>query len=153
MRTVLIAVMMLMVCHISAAPIPKETDAAKAELEKLNGTWEVTSIKIQGLEMVDKLGEKLFITFKNGEFTWSNGEQPGKIVFIDPAKTPKQIDYTYTEGRNKSKTQKAIYKLDGDTFTDCFGDADDDARPKDFTSTKDNEQTVMVYKRVKKKID
>ncbi len=153
MRTLFIAVMMLVVCRSSAAPVPKETDAPKAELEKLNGTWEVTSIKIQGIELADKLAEKMFITFKSGEFTWSNGEQPGKIVFIDPGKTPKQIDYTCTEGPNKGKTQKAIYKLDGDTFTDCFGETGDDTRPKDFTSTKDDEQTVMVYKRVKKKID
>jgi uncharacterized protein (TIGR03067 family) len=150
MRTISVATALLMLSQISAAPVPKE-DPTKAELSKLDGTWQVTSFKMKGIELIDKLPqEQLLITFKNGEFSWANeGGASGKIVVIDPSKTPKEVDYTYTEGEDKGKTSKAIYKLDGDTFTDCFGPAGS-ARPKEFTSTDENDQMVLVYKRVKK---
>jgi uncharacterized protein (TIGR03067 family) len=134
-----------------AAPVPKE-DPAKAELTKLNGTWEVVSYVRAGVEVdPDELEKR--VTFKNGEYTWGNGDEPdGKIVTIDPSKKPKEVDYTPNDGPNKDKKQRAIYQLDGDTFTDCFdGENPDAERPKEFKSTKENGLTLVKYKRVKRK--
>jgi uncharacterized protein (TIGR03067 family) len=131
-----------------AAPVPKE-DPAKAELDKLNGTWEITSFMRAGEERLEDIGDKV-IRFKNGEFTWGDNDEPsGKVASIDPSKTPKELDYTY-EGQ-EGKPQKAIYKLDKDTFTDCFNEKDPATRPKEFKSTEENGLTVVTYKRVKKK--
>jgi uncharacterized protein (TIGR03067 family) len=131
-----------------AAPVPKE-DPAKAELAKLNGTWEVVSYVRAGVERDVEPGET--ITFKNGEFTWGDATGPdGRIASIDPSKTPKELDYTY--GAATDKKQKAIYQLDGDTFVDCFYSGEmEDVRPKEFKSTKENGLTLIKYKRLKKK--
>jgi uncharacterized protein (TIGR03067 family) len=151
MRVVSAVVLVVFFTPLAAAPVPKANLEAAKELAKLDGTWEVTSLTIGGVELVKQLPEKMIITFKDGAFTWSTNEQPGKIVSIDPNKKPKEIDYLYTEGPNKGKAQKAIYMLDGDTYTDCFGEVGNDSRPGEFKSTRDNDLTVMVYKRVKKK--
>jgi uncharacterized protein (TIGR03067 family) len=131
--------------------VPKE-DPAKAELTRLNGTWKVVSFQRAGVEQIENDTEKT-ITFKNGEFTWGGSDEPfGKIVSIDPTKTPKEVDYTYTRGPLKDKRQKGIYTLDGDTFVDCFPEgAADSERPTEFKSTKENGLTLVTYKRIKKK--
>ena len=87
------------------------------------------------------------ITFKNGEYAWGrNAGVHGKIARIDPAKTPREIDYSLIA--SPSQITRAIYKLDGDTYFDCYGPAGS-ARPKEFSSTAENGYTVMVLKRVK----
>jgi uncharacterized protein (TIGR03067 family) len=132
-----------------AAPVPKE-DPARAELARLNGTWEMVSHVQAGVERPVE-GAGITITFKNGEFTWGDASSPGgRIASIDPSKTPKELDYTY--GAATDKKQKAIYQLDGDTFVDCFYSGEmDGERPKEFKSTKENGLTVIKYKRLKKK--
>jgi uncharacterized protein (TIGR03067 family) len=133
-----------------AAPVPKE-DPVKAELNKLNGLWKVTSMQKAGVETVEEDSAELLLTFKNGEFRWGEDSQPfGKIASIDPSRSPREVDYTYNRGSDKDKVQKAIYTLDADTFMDCFGEAESD-RPTEFKSTAENGYTLVKYKRVKKK--
>jgi uncharacterized protein (TIGR03067 family) len=135
-----------------AAPVPKE-DPVKAELNKLNGLWKVTSMQKAGVELVQEDSAEQLLTFKNGEFTWGDASEPfGKILSIDPSRSPREVDYTYNHGPDKDKRHKAIYSLDGDTFMDCFGEAEGD-RPTEFKSTADNGYTLVKYKRVKKKED
>jgi uncharacterized protein (TIGR03067 family) len=142
----------------AAAPAPVPGDAkddAKAELGRLAGTWQLVSYKKEGVELLEGQDDppEIVITFKkDGTFEWGNGAgSPGKIALIDPSKKPKEVDYLFTEGKDKDKTQKAIYKLDGDTFTDCFTEAGAAERPTEFKSTKDNGYTIIVYKRIKRK--
>jgi len=136
------------------APVPADKDEAKAELERLAGTWKVVSIKKEGVELIADQDDppELVITFKkDGSFEWAKkGGDPGMISNIDPSKKPKEVDYVFSAGDNKGKTQKAIYKLDGDTFSDCFTEVGEKERPTEFKSTKTNGYTVIVYKRMKK---
>jgi len=151
MRAMLVVTALMMPSCVSSEPAPVPKDPAKEELEELNGSWKLISEKIHGVEVLDQVKMERFITFKNGEFTWSHDGAPaGKIVTIDPSQTPKEVDYTYKEGVDKGKTHKAIYKLYVDTFVDCFGPAGS-ARPTEFQSTRYNNLTVMVCKRVKEK--
>lgn len=129
---------------VTAAPIEEDKDAAKAEMTKLNGAWKVTSMILLGKEL-DSAENGDVVIFKDGDYKWEKGlGLPGKITSIDPTKKPKEIDYEMTDG---TKT-KAIYKLEGDTFTDCFvlGGGD---RPTEFKSTEDNKVMVITYKKVK----
>jgi len=141
----------LVACGVlHAAPVPKDMrEAAKLELGRLDGTWRVTSMQVGGVEVVGERTE-LLIEYKNGEFAWVNADShAGKIAVIDPSRTPKEVDYTFKDGPDQGKVLKAIYKLDGDTLTDCFGPAGTD-RPKEFKSTAENGLYLITYKRVKK---
>ena len=149
MRGILIVLPFLVVGCFPPQPPQKDP---QEEIEELNGTWKVVSKRIDGFELVELKKTEEFITFKHGEFTWFDSTGPaGKIVSIDPSKNPKEIDYQYKEGAMKGKTFKAIYKLYGDTFTDCFGPDGETNRPIDFHSNRFNKLTVQVYQRVKKK--
>ncbi|HSQ56069.1 MAG TPA: TIGR03067 domain-containing protein [Gemmata sp.] len=138
----------LLVAH--AAPTPKDPRTpAKIDLDRLDGTWRVTSIQVAGAE-THANGQELLITFKNGEFAWGNGGgNAGKITAIDPSRNPKEITYTFHDGPDKGMVLKGIYKFDGDTFTDCFGRAGGE-RPAKFSSTQENGYYLMTYERVKK---
>ncbi len=136
-----------------AAPVPagaKETP--ETELAKLIGRWKVTSRVQAGEEVVagKDVAETILVFKKEGVFTWdSSTEDMGKIARIDPAKNPKEVDYIFTSGPYKGKTQKGFYKFDGDTFTDCCTTPGED-RPTEFKSTKENGYEIMVVKKLKK---
>lgn len=143
----------LSVCGFATpAPVPAAKDDSDSELAKLAGTWKVVSWKRAGVEQVTEDTPDQLIEFKkDGKFEWiENASGKGKIARIDPTKKPKEIDYTFAGGDLDGKTQKALYKLDGDTFSDCFGEPGTD-RPTEFKSTKENGYSIVVYKRVKRK--
>ena len=59
------------------------------------------------------------------------------------------MDIKGTDGPNKGKTIKTIYKLDGDTLTVCYELGDGD-RPTKFETKADTKQLLANYKREKK---
>ncbi len=132
-------------------PPPKVTP--ETELAKLTGRWKVTSRVQSGVEVVAAqpgARESILSFTKAGEFAYEPADEPmGKIARIDPSKNPKEIDYLFTRGINKDKIQKGLYKLDGDTFTDCCTKTGED-RPTEFKSTKENGYEIMVITRIKK---
>jgi uncharacterized protein (TIGR03067 family) len=126
-------------------------DAAKKEMAQLEGEWSMVSGEANGASMPEatvKTGKRVA---KDGETTITIG---GQVYFkakftIDPTKKPRAIDYTMTEGPTKGKTHLGIYELDGDTVKFCFAAPGKD-RPTEFTAKEGSEQTLSVWKRVKK---
>jgi uncharacterized protein (TIGR03067 family) len=126
-------------------------DAAKKEMSQLEGEWSMVSGQANGLAMPQELVKTGKRLAKDGETTISMG---GQVYFkakfrIDPAKKPKAIDYTMTQGPTKGKTQLGIYELDGDTVKFCFAAPGGD-RPTDFTAKEGSQRTLSVWKRDKK---
>ncbi len=132
-------------------PPPKVTP--EIELARLTGRWKVVSRQQAGVEVVAAqagVPESILSFSKTGGFAFEPAEdEMGKIVRIEPTKNPKEIDYLFTRGAYKDKTQKGFYKLEGDTFTDCCTKPGQD-RPTEFKSTKENGYEIMVITRVKK---
>jgi uncharacterized protein (TIGR03067 family) len=126
-------------------------DAARKEMSRLEGKWSMVSGKSDGREMPKELVKTGRRVAKGGETTVEVG---GRVLFkarfrIDPAKKPKAIDYTMTEGPTKGKTQLGIYELDGDTVKFCFA-APGKERPTEFTADEGSQRTLSVWKRDKK---
>src|SRR5437764_606682 len=111
------------------------SDTVKKEMAQLEGEWSMVSGSADGFALPDdyvKTGKR---TAKDGVTTIMLG---GRLFFaakytIDPTKKPKAIDYQFTEGPTKGKTQLGIYELDGDTVKFCFA-APGKERPTDFTA-------------------
>lgn len=132
------------------APVMAQ-DATDKERVQLEGEWSMVSGEANGVSMPEatvKTGKRIA---KEGKTTISFA---GRIYFkakyrIDPTKKPKAIDYTMTEGPTKGKTHLGIYELDGDTVKFCFAAPGKD-RPTEFTAKEGSQQTLSVWKRLKK---
>jgi uncharacterized protein (TIGR03067 family) len=70
-------------------------------------------------------------------------------IKLDPGKSPKAMDITFTEGESKGKVSLGIYKIEDDRLTICRAAPGTD-RPSEFASKPGSGHTLMVYERVKK---
>ena len=126
-------------------------DANKKEMTQLEGEWSMVSGEANGQAMPKETVKSGKRVAQDGETTITIG---GQVYFkakfsIDPAKRPKAIDYTMTEGPTKGKTHLGIYEMDGDTVKFCFAAPGKD-RPTEFTAKEDSQRTLSVWKRDKK---
>jgi len=129
----------------------KLTEEQKKELGKLSGTYGVTKFERDGkASPADEL-KKMKVVQNGAEWTFYLGEDAtkGKDA-VAPDKTPKEIDSTYTDGREKGKTVKGIYKIDGKTITYCWAAPEKD-RPTAFATKTDDGSTLMVLERMEEK--
>lgn len=128
-------------------------DAAK-EKENLQATWKAVKME-RGGESKDDTDEHRLI-FSGDEFTIKRGDKmliKGKFK-IDPAKKPKEIDMDITEdespeGKNKGKTAKGIFIVDGDELKWCVTEPGTDDRPKEFATQAGTKQIMITFKREK----
>src|SRR5262249_42139223 len=82
------------VTYSSAAPIPKDADAVKTELAKLEGTWRVVACQKDGVEEdADDVALHPLLIFKDGKYSWGKNGPWHEIARIDPTQTPKEIEY------------------------------------------------------------
>ncbi len=118
------------------------------ELAKFQGVWKVVShIENDTKYLAVQIDKMPTIFFDGANYTWSDGKLSGKIVKLDPTKTPKTVDYEYTDGRGKIRTNLGIYEIEGDTLKDCFAPPGEE-RPKEFVAKAGSNHTLMTYKRV-----
>lgn len=123
-------------------------DAIKKELAQLEGEWSMVSGEIDGQAMPDNLRQGARRVAKDGVTTVTiNGQMFMQAKFtIDPTKKPKTIDYRFTDGPTKGKTQLGIYEVNGDTVKFCFAAPEMD-RPADFSTKEGSRRTLSVWKR------
>ena len=102
---------------------------------------------MEGKSVPGEFVEKGRYVFKGNELTIFEGDKNvGKATFtLDPAKKPKTIDMTATEGPGKGKTMYGIYRIEGDTLTLCIGEE----RPTDFNGA--GKAGLVEFKRAKSK--
>jgi uncharacterized protein (TIGR03067 family) len=85
----------------------------------------------------------------DGKYTVTVGDQKDEgTVKLDPAKTPREMDITGTDGPNKGMTFLAIYEIKDDTLRVCY-DLSGKARPKEFKTQADSQLFLVEYKREK----
>jgi uncharacterized protein (TIGR03067 family) len=104
------------------------------DLEKLQGTWHVTSLEIDGADapFVDAT-----ITVDGASFVAAGmGDDYAGTLTLASTKKPKAIDLVFTSGPPAGMTNRAIYTLDGDRWMLCIATRGD-ARPRSF-KTKPN---------------
>ena len=138
----------LAICTVAAVVLAGDNDAnEKAELAKLQGTWQLTSATKDGQPTPDEVVQKIRIVIKDSTHTvYFDKETIAKEIpfTIDPETDPRATDDKLPDG----KFIRGIYRLDGDTLTSCVGARDKD-RPKEFAAGAGTGCTLRVFKRIK----
>jgi uncharacterized protein (TIGR03067 family) len=144
-RSILI-VAVAAVLPIAALPGEK----GDADLKKLQGTWRIMRGEDQGKPVPpEKLQGNLVVIEKQ---TMIANDKDHKKVYVmtfklDASRTPKALDMTITEGKDKGKTAKGIYALEGDDLKIAYSFGVD--RPKQFKTKEGDKHLFFVLKRIK----
>jgi uncharacterized protein (TIGR03067 family) len=139
----------LAVSLLLAADAPDE--AAKKDMDKFQGKWALISAQRDGKKTPEEEVRKIKLTIQGDKFILlKDAVVISEGTFkIDPTRDPKEIDETATAGPSKGQTFLAIYEIDEDHHTICFG-APDKGRPMKFASTPGGGTLLQVWKREKK---
>jgi uncharacterized protein (TIGR03067 family) len=126
-------------------------DAAKKDLDNLQGIWESTSATFDGRDISDDA--KFKMKFKGDTITITGNEEITKDygafkVKLDPSTTPKSMDLTVTAGDMKDSVLEGIYELKGDELKVCVKIGARE-RPTKFESKEGSSTGYVVYKRFK----
>jgi uncharacterized protein (TIGR03067 family) len=127
-------------------------DAADEEATRLEGNWKFLSLSVDGEDAPQEFIQKGRWTIRGKEIIPGSAE--GKISLkVDPAKSPKALDFTALDGPRKGKSLQCIYKLEGDRLTICVpegkGESSDPKRPEEFRSGPG--RSLLVLERSKDK--
>jgi uncharacterized protein (TIGR03067 family) len=122
--------------------------AIKADLEKLQGTYKMASLEVDGKSVPEDKLKSSTLTIKGDKYIVKvNGQTYETQMSLDPEKKPKTIDMKFLDGANKDKSALGIYKIDGDTFTMCRGLNPGQARPQDFGTWPNTNTFLVVWKK------
>ena len=134
-----------------AAAAFSQNDPAKEELQRFQGTWIGVSVEMDGQKVPDDEAKAITLIIQGGKYVLKNGDQIEEqgTFQLDPAKNPKALDATPSEGPSKGQTMQGIYEIDGDNYKVCFAQFGKD-RPKEFSSKGDEGLVLSVWKKAKK---
>src|SRR5579862_7003132 len=126
----------------------------KKELTLFQGNWKVVSIKESDKEKNPPddfvKGLAVNVTGNVMKITTNKGKEV-VVTFnlkLDPAKKPKAIDMTISDGPDKGKVEPGIYKFEGDKLTLCTEDQGKE-RPTTFATKEGTTISLIVLQKIK----
>ena len=131
-----------------ATPLVR-ADAAADDWKKLAGAWKVDAATLNGEDATGAFKEAV-LTIEEGKYKVAfAGMSDAGTLKLDPARKPKLMTITGTDGPNRGKTLPAIYEIEADTLKVCYT-LEGKNPPTEFKSTADNKTLLVTYKRDKK---
>jgi uncharacterized protein (TIGR03067 family) len=128
--------------------VDAKDQAIKADLQKLQGTYKMASLEVDGKSVSEEKLKSSTLTIKGDKYIVKVNDQTYETqMTLDPEKKPKTIDMKFLDGANKDKSTLGIYKIDGDTFTMCRGLNPGQTRPQDFGTWPDTNTFLVVWKK------
>jgi RNA polymerase sigma factor (sigma-70 family) len=128
------------------APAPDEPERAapKTDMDRIQGSWQVTSLEGNGKTAPEDFIKTGKYVFKGNEGTiFEAGKIIGKFTFtLDSSKTPKAIDIAGTDRGGKEKSVYGVYRFEADTFSLCI----DEKRPNAFSGA--GSAGLIQFKRI-----
>jgi uncharacterized protein (TIGR03067 family) len=135
---------------LCAAAAPPQPDEAKKELARLQGTWEMAGLEVNGEEVPPKKLAGTTLVIRGDKYTVKVKSTTHATTFkLDPTKNPKAIDMYFPDGPNLPKLSKGVYDLEGDTFRLCRHQTPGEDRPRQIGSWPNTNLFVVTWKRKK----
>lgn len=124
------------------------TDAAKKDLEKLQGEWVIAALEVNGVDVPENKLDGSVLTVKDDSYVVKRKDQSTRVkITLDAAKDPKEVDMLFLDGANKDKVQKGIYQIKDGKFIITRGLSPDQNRPRDFATWPDSGYFVVTWKK------
>lgn len=131
-----------------AGPVAPTT-AVEVDREALRGNWRIIELHVDGQRSADEEARRLTVV-NGGDGSWTLLRDGAEFIrgtsTIDPAATPKAIDFTATDPDGERQEYQGIYEPGDPIRRICFG-RPGRPRPVAFTSTPDDEQLLIVFQR------
>lgn len=129
-------------CVVFITVVGAQDDASKKDLDKLQGTWTIISLEVDGTKKEVKDGEQdVAIDGEKLSHNTPDGKKQGTIK-LDAATNPKSIDFAPAGSDNRIA---GIYALDGNNLRFCIAKKGD--RPTKFEGGQD--LVLITLKRAK----
>lgn len=120
-----------------------------ADLKPLQGSWKPTEGTVAGAKMEEPFLKSLLLQINGDAYTLTSSGPADKGTLTADSKTkPASMTITGVEGPNRGKTYYSIYELKDETLKICYS-LDEKNKPTEFTSTGQNKQILIVYKKQK----
>src|SRR5262245_10505965 len=121
------------------------------DLERLQGTWRVSSLELEGKQMPDTMLADAEITIRGQRFTSKGmGAVYKGVLKLDPSSKPARLDMKFDAGPEKGNTNLGIYVLQGNTLKLCLATRGK-IRPSRFESSPGSGFAFEVLSRGKPK--
>ena len=117
------------------------------DLEKLQGTWHVTALELDGQTMTANAFDGALIVIDKRQFTSIGmGFTYEGIVELNERRKPKTLDMLFTAGHATGVRNLGIYKLNGGKWTLCLATRGTE-RPKKFATMPDTGLALETLER------
>ena len=131
------------------AACSRQAPAPKTDLDRLQGTWNLTLAMKDGKPLPDDKVKQTTIVFKGDTFRFPGSAEyatsKAGTIKLDESKTPKEMDAISTE----KEVMLGIYRLEENGYKVCFAPAGQ-PRPTEFTSAPGNGYILQAWERQNK---
>jgi uncharacterized protein (TIGR03067 family) len=128
---------------------PSTQEKAKKDLERMQGTWTMQALEVNGKDVAAEKLQDTILIIKGDEYrTKVKDKEPlGFRLKLDPSKDPKAVDMIQIQPDGVEKVIKGIYTFENDTFKVCRGLTPEQERPNQFATWPDTSYFVVTWKK------
>lgn len=131
-----------------AAAATAFADDPKPSQTKLEGTWSLASLEVNGQKVSEETLANATITIKGNKYSFKMQDQSEEgTMKVDSDKKPATIDLDILSGESKGKKQLGIFQVDDKTLKLCLTEPGSEARPKEIQANEGSGQLLFVFKR------
>lgn len=140
----------ILICTFSlAALVMCSAGENTGDARNIEGMWLPVKAELAGQQMSDASLKSIhYLKLAGGKYEVQAESLDKGDYTIDPAAKPRVIDIAGVEGANAGKKIPAIYELDGDRLTICYG-LGGGQRPTEFKTEKGTMNFLITYQRKK----
>jgi len=121
-----------------------------SELEKLQGTWQIIFLEVDGMTPAPSVYAGSSIEVQGDRFTTrAMGAVYGGTIAMNPEVVPNQFQMKFTEGPEKGNTNNGIYELEADRWRLCLN-FKGGAAPTDFVTSPGSGRALETLNREKR---